>query len=167
MQINNRLLLTRSERFHTRSPMASLLKENSVCWLRNPRPLTESELSDALSTLPGWEPVESFSPGEYPKSRFEFRKSFTSKTFTDAVSFMQGAVRPINKSKPPHHPMWQNQWTTVIIWFVLETSDIKLVFCTIGKTDREALFEILTIKTRPPGARKMMRSSRPLTRKNE
>lgn len=32
------------------------------------RPLTQAELDNELKTLPGWEPVESLVPGDYPKS---------------------------------------------------------------------------------------------------
>ncbi|MDR3633742.1 MAG: 4a-hydroxytetrahydrobiopterin dehydratase [Isosphaeraceae bacterium] len=83
-------------------------------------PLTEQELGDALLSLPGWEPVESLVPGDYPKSRQEIRKIFRFKSFKSAIEFMYSAIQPINKI--PHHPRWENQWRTVTVY--LTTWDI-------------------------------------------
>jgi pterin-4a-carbinolamine dehydratase len=83
-------------------------------------PLTEQELGDALLTLPGWEPIESFVPGDYPRSRREIRKIYRFKSFKTAIGFMNSAVQPINQI--PHHPRWENQWRTVIVY--LTTWDI-------------------------------------------
>jgi pterin-4a-carbinolamine dehydratase len=84
-------------------------------------PLTEKELDEALRTLPGWEPVESSVPGDYPNSRRELRKDYRFRSFAKAIAFMSEAVTPINKMV--HHPRWQNQWRTVTVW--LSTWDIK------------------------------------------
>jgi pterin-4a-carbinolamine dehydratase len=83
-------------------------------------PLTEAELHAELEILPGWEPVESFIPGDYPKSRHELRKVFVFKTFKSAVEFMASAVAPINEMK--HHPRWENQWRSLTVY--LTTWDI-------------------------------------------
>lgn len=44
--------------------------------MANEIPLGEKQLLDALSTLPNWEPVESYIPRDYPKSRHELRRGF-------------------------------------------------------------------------------------------
>ena len=83
-------------------------------------PLTEQELGDALLTLPGWEPIESLVPGDYPRSRKEIRKVYRFKSFKSAIEFMHSAIQPINQI--PHHPRWENQWRTVTVY--LTTWDI-------------------------------------------
>lgn len=77
-------------------------------------PLSDEQLSDALATLDGWEPVESLVPGEYPKTRQELRKVYRFKTFPKAIEYMQEASKQIVKIQ--HHPRWQNQWRTVTVW---------------------------------------------------
>ena len=84
------------------------------------KPLTEEELDGALSSLPGWEPVESVIPGDYPNSRYELRRAYRFKSFKSAIKFMEAAVDPINKVQ--HHPRWENQWRTVTVY--LSTWDI-------------------------------------------
>ena len=83
-------------------------------------PLSDTELNEALSTLEGWEPIESMVPGDYPNSRQELRKVYHFKSFSGAIQFMQAAVKPIDEME--HHPRWQNQWKTVTVW--LSTWDI-------------------------------------------
>jgi 4a-hydroxytetrahydrobiopterin dehydratase len=83
-------------------------------------PLTEEQLDAALQTLPGWEPVESYIPRDYPRSRHELRRAFRFKTFRGAIEFMSSMVVPVNKAK--HHPRLENQWRTVIVH--LSTWDI-------------------------------------------
>ncbi|MGA2687352.1 MAG: 4a-hydroxytetrahydrobiopterin dehydratase [Candidatus Korobacteraceae bacterium] len=83
-------------------------------------PLTEAELHADLKLLPGWEPVESFIPGDYPKSRHELRKVYVFRSFKSAVEFMASAVAPINQMK--HHPRWENQWRSLTVY--LTTWDI-------------------------------------------
>jgi pterin-4a-carbinolamine dehydratase len=82
--------------------------------------LTEPELDDALVTLPGWEPIESLVPGDYPRSRKEIRKIYRFNSFKSAIEFMCSAVQPINQV--PHHPRWENQWRTVTVY--LTTWDV-------------------------------------------
>jgi pterin-4a-carbinolamine dehydratase len=82
--------------------------------------LSASELDHALSNLPGWQPVESTVPRDYPKLRQELRKVFRFKSFKSAVEFMQAAVPKINKMQ--HHPRWENQWRSVTVY--LSTWDI-------------------------------------------
>jgi pterin-4a-carbinolamine dehydratase len=84
--------------------------------------LSEVELDSELDSLPGWEPVESFIPGDYPKTRKELRKAYLFRSFRSAVGFMYAAVDPINQAKPQHHPRWENQWRTVTVY--LSTWDI-------------------------------------------
>lgn len=76
-------------------------------------PLTVLELEEQLTSLTGWEPVESMIPGDYPKSRLELRKAFAFPSFRAAIDFMKSAVGPINRAK--HHPRWENQWRTVTV----------------------------------------------------
>ncbi len=82
--------------------------------------LTEAELNSELKTLPGWEPVESMIPGDYPRSRHELRKVYVFATFEAAIKFMSSSVPVINKLE--HHPRWENQWRTVTVY--LSTWDI-------------------------------------------
>lgn len=82
--------------------------------------LSEAELSAALEDLPGWEPVESFIPGDYPKARQEIRKSYRFPSFKGAIDYMRAAVDPIQELQ--HHPRWENQWRTVTV--CLSTWDV-------------------------------------------
>ena len=77
--------------------------------------LSEEELFVQLQSLPGWEPVETFIPRDYPRSRHELRRGFRFKGFKDAIAFLQSLVAPLNKVK--HHPRIENQWRTVFIHF--------------------------------------------------
>jgi pterin-4a-carbinolamine dehydratase len=83
-------------------------------------PLTEAELNSELKTLPGWEPVESMIPGDYPRSRQELRKVYVFPSFDAAIGFMSSSVPMINELE--HHPRWENQWRTVTVY--LSTWDI-------------------------------------------
>jgi pterin-4a-carbinolamine dehydratase len=83
-------------------------------------PLNEAELDSELKALPGWEPVESIIPGDYPRSRQELRKVYVFQSFKAAIAFMSAAVSFINQLK--HHPRWENQWRTVTVY--LSTWDI-------------------------------------------
>ena len=78
-------------------------------------PLSETELFAALQALPGWEPVETSIPRDYPKSRHELRRGFRFKRFRDAIAFLQTLVEPLNTLK--HHPRIENQWRTVFVHF--------------------------------------------------
>ena len=82
--------------------------------------LAEAQLSDALQTLPGWEPVETLVAGDYPNARQELRKAYRFPSFTAAIEFMRAAVDPIQKLQ--HHPRWENQWRTVTVF--LSTWDV-------------------------------------------
>jgi pterin-4a-carbinolamine dehydratase len=84
------------------------------------QPMSPAELDAALETLPGWQPVESLIPGDYPRSRVELRKAYGFKSFREAIGFMEAAVERINQLK--HHPRWENQWRTVTVY--LTTWDI-------------------------------------------
>jgi pterin-4a-carbinolamine dehydratase len=86
----------------------------------NVEALTSEELEARLLTLPGWEPVESSTLRDYPRSRKEIRRAYVFKQFTDAIAFMAEAAPAIEASK--HHPRWENQWRTVIVY--LSTWDI-------------------------------------------
>ena len=84
--------------------------------------LTQSELDTELKMLPGWEPVETLIPGDYPKSRQELRKVYVFKSFRSAIQFIVNAVEPVSEAQ--HHPRWENQWRTVTVY--LSTWDIGL-----------------------------------------
>jgi pterin-4a-carbinolamine dehydratase len=95
--------------------------------------LSDAELDRKLVSLPGWEPIESFIPGDYPKTRRELRKAYNFPSFRSAIEFMYTAVDSIDKAKPPHHPRWENQWKTVTVYlstwdvgFKISVLDIKL-----------------------------------------
>lgn len=83
-------------------------------------PLRDEQLEDELARLPGWEPVESSVPRDYPNTRQELRRVFVLDCFKDAMDFMADAVSPIEERV--HHPRWENQWRTVIVY--LSTWDI-------------------------------------------
>ncbi len=83
-------------------------------------PLTEDQLHEKLASLPGWEPVESLIPGDYPKSRLELRKLYIFESFQLALQFMKAGIDPIDELQ--HHPRWENQWRTVTVY--LSTWDI-------------------------------------------
>lgn len=76
-------------------------------------PLSEDDLGQALTTLRGWEPIETMIPGDYPNARQELRKAYRFGSFKKAIEFMHLAVAPINKLQ--HHPRWENQWRTVTV----------------------------------------------------
>lgn len=78
-------------------------------------PLTEDELDQALLALPGWEPVESAIPRDYPRTRQELRRGYRFDKFKSAIEFLQSLVAPLNELK--HHPRIENQWRTVFIHF--------------------------------------------------
>jgi len=82
--------------------------------------LSEDELEQTLTTLHGWEPVETMIPGDYPNARQELRKAYRFGSFKKAIEFMHLAVVPINKLQ--HHPRWENQWRTVTVY--LSTWDV-------------------------------------------
>lgn len=77
--------------------------------------LSEEQLFIELKSLPRWEPVESFIPRDYPRSRHELRRGFRFKKFKDAIEFLQRLVAPLNRLK--HHPRIENQWRTVFVHF--------------------------------------------------
>ena len=82
--------------------------------------LTVQELSMALQELPGWQPVESMVPRDYPRPRQELRKVYRFRSFKTAIRFMSDAVETINRFQ--HHPRWENEWRTVTVY--LTTWDI-------------------------------------------
>jgi pterin-4a-carbinolamine dehydratase len=83
-------------------------------------PLSEAQLDHELLALPGWEPVESLIPGDYPNARQELRKSYRFSSFKSAIEFMRASVEPIQEAQ--HHPRWENQWRTVTVF--LSTWDV-------------------------------------------
>jgi pterin-4a-carbinolamine dehydratase len=82
--------------------------------------LTDTELDVALRELPGWEPVQSMLARDYPNARLELRRAYRFRSFKKAMEFMQNACGPIQKAN--HHPRWENQWRTVVVY--LSTWDI-------------------------------------------
>ncbi len=85
-----------------------------------PKPLTPAKLDQALKDLPGWEQVDSFIPGDYPKTRHELRKTYVFRSFREAMNFMFAAIPAIQELQ--HHPRWENQWRSVTVY--LSTWDI-------------------------------------------
>jgi len=114
------------------------------------RPLSDSELHEELKSLPGWEPIESFIPGDYPKPRQELRKVYVFKSFKAAVQFMNTAVEPINKVQ--HHPRWENQWRTVTVY--LSTWDIGFKISRMDVDLARVLDRVFAegapVQTKPP-----------------
>jgi pterin-4a-carbinolamine dehydratase len=88
-----------------------------------PAPLTGVEMQQALAQLEGWTLVTSVIPGQEPKTRTEFMKSFQFKSFDAALQFMNSASAFIERLN--HHPRWENVFRTVTVW--LTTWDIG--FC--------------------------------------
>ena len=111
------------------------------------QPLTQAELDEALASLPGWEPVESLIPGEYPKSRQELRKVYLFRTFKSAIEFMNLAIGPVNKLQ--HHPRWENQWRTTTVY--LSTWDIGFRISKLDVDMAKALEKVYD-KLRQPRA---------------
>ena len=107
--------------------------------------LAQAELVKELQVLRGWEPVESLIPGDYPKSRQELRKVYAFKSFRAAIQFMNKAVDPINEVQ--HHPRWENQWRTVIVY--LSTWDIGLKISRLDVDLAKVLDGIYAELTRP------------------
>ena len=110
------------------------------------KPLTQTELENELKSLSGWEPVESFAPGDYPKSRHELRKVYVFKSFRAAVQFMNSSVDPIDKLQ--HHPRWENQWRTVTVY--LSTWDIGSRISQLDVDLAKVLDGIFEELIRPP-----------------
>lgn len=103
-----------------RDTEAQVLRPEPKIAMAQAPPLTEQQLDEALAKLPKWEPIESSIPRDYPNTRQELRRVFVFKSFEKAIAFMTAAVVPI--SKAVHHPRWENQWRTVIVY--LSTWDI-------------------------------------------
>jgi pterin-4a-carbinolamine dehydratase len=82
--------------------------------------LTESEISEALISLPGWEIFHRPRPDDPSHQTVELYKAFKFKSFEDAMHFMNTAARFVSNTN--HHPDWQNVWITVRVW--LTTWDI-------------------------------------------
>jgi pterin-4a-carbinolamine dehydratase len=82
--------------------------------------LSDAELDAALRDLPGWEPVQSMLARDYPNARLELRRAYRFQSFKKAMEFMQAACEPIQRAT--HHPRWENQWRTVVVY--LSTWDI-------------------------------------------
>jgi pterin-4a-carbinolamine dehydratase len=121
------------------------------------QPLSEHDLETALVALPGWEPVETMVPGDYPNARQELRKAFRFRSFARAVEFMQTAVAVIERLQ--HHPRWENQWRTVTIY--LSTWDIGNRITALDTELARALdhlYEQTDVRTRGSRHTKRVRS---------
>lgn len=66
----------------------------------NAKPLTESELRDAVSSLNGWRVEEG-----------ELRRTFEFEDFSEALGWMVRAG--VEAEKLDHHPDWSNSWNKV------------------------------------------------------
>ena len=85
-----------------------------------PLALSDSELTDALKELSGWEVTHAPVPGQAPKEMQEISKKYEFQSFEDVISFMCKTQPFI--SKIDHHPRWENIWRTLLIH--LSTWDI-------------------------------------------
>jgi pterin-4a-carbinolamine dehydratase len=84
------------------------------------KPLSESELKDALASLPGWEISHRAAPGRPDRQTIELYRLFKFGSFEDAIHFMSTASRFIAATN--HHPEWINLWVSIRVW--LTTWDI-------------------------------------------
>lgn len=66
----------------------------------NAKPLTESELRDAVSSLDGWRVEEG-----------QLTRTFEFEDFSEALGWMVRAG--VEAEKLDHHPDWSNSWNTV------------------------------------------------------
>lgn len=82
--------------------------------------LTETEVKEALSRLPGWEISNRELPANPDHQTIELYKAFKFRSFEDAIHFMGTAARFASTTN--HHPDWQNLWVSVRVW--LTTWDI-------------------------------------------
>ena len=82
--------------------------------------LTETELKEALSRLPGWEISTRALPANPDHQTVELYKAFKFRSFEDAIHFIGTAARFASTTN--HHPDWQNLWVSVRVW--LTTWDI-------------------------------------------
>lgn len=84
--------------------------------------LTETEIDEALTHLPGWEVEQRDSPRAKEGIAVELVATLKFDRFEDAVHFMATAARYI--SRTDHHPFWENQYKDVRVR--LSTWDIGL-----------------------------------------
>lgn len=82
--------------------------------------LTDIELKDALTSLPGWKVVQRTHPSKPDRQTVELYRAFKFKSFEDAIHFMSTAARFVTNAG--HHPDWENLWVSVQVW--LTTWDI-------------------------------------------
>jgi pterin-4a-carbinolamine dehydratase len=84
------------------------------------KPLSDSELTEALSRLPGWQISRRSLTEDPAHERVELYKVFKFRSFEDATHFVNTAARFVSMTN--HHPDWQNLWVSVRVW--LTTWDI-------------------------------------------
>jgi pterin-4a-carbinolamine dehydratase len=82
--------------------------------------MTETEIKEALISLPGWQISNRISPNSPNHQTVELYKAFKFRSFEDAIHFMATAARFASIAQ--HHPDWQNLWVSVRVW--LTTWDI-------------------------------------------
>ncbi|MCU1347997.1 MAG: transcriptional coactivator/pterin dehydratase [Acidobacteria bacterium] len=78
-------------------------------------PLTPGQLAAAFKQLPEWEEWSDSLALEYPRVRHELRRTFTFENFREAIEFMNFVAPRFEKTRPPHHPRWANEWNVVRI----------------------------------------------------
>jgi pterin-4a-carbinolamine dehydratase len=89
--------------------------------LKRVDPLTDSQLEEALRTLPGWCIATTYISDDVRFSRIELYKEYSFNTFVEATRFMASISPEIENGQ--HHPRWENIWKTVRVW--LSTWDIE------------------------------------------
>lgn len=102
---------------HESKPVPSLIKQRAPA-------LSDEELAKALGRLPEWEPWRDTLAHEYPVMRQELRRTFTFRSFKEAIAFMKFVAPRFEKRQ--HHPLWSNTWTTVTIRLTTWDADYKI-----------------------------------------
>lgn len=93
--------------------------------------LTEKELAEALTHLPGWMVLQRESERGTEGMAFELVYTFKFNSFEDAIHFMASAARYI--SRTDHHPNWEHQYkdlrvrlTTWDVGLRITSKDVRL-----------------------------------------
>ena len=88
--------------------------------------LTETELKEALISLPGWQISKRILPDNPNHESVELYKPFKFRSFEDAIHFMSSAARFASITQ--HHPDWQNLWVSVRVWLTSWDIGHRLTF---------------------------------------
>lgn len=75
----------------------------------NRKPLTKTQIAEALTNLPGWQVKDG-----------KLHKTFKFKDFKQAMGWMVQAA--IEAEKLDHHPDWSNSWNKVFVDLVTHSA---------------------------------------------